>query len=379
MGTTQVKDIQLLYVEDDDNIRKVYERYLKRKVKNLFVAINGQEGFDLYVKHKPDLIVTDIKMPIMDGLEMSRKIRTLDNMIPIIVTTAHTETEFFQEAITIGVNTFLLKPVDMVELANKINDASINLSLQVDKEETNKVEIEADKMVALSELLCNIAHQWRQPLAAISAASFNIQFKLENDNLDDDFFSDKVNNITQSVQYLSQTMESFKSYITENRVTTEFDLIEKIKECLSIQSGVISSNNIEVINKFDSEIKINSFPNEFIQALISIVNNSIDALKIIHSESRAIIIEVANYENNIIINVKDTGGGFKENMLESIFEPYITTKHKSMGIGLGLYTVYKIITSNMNGTILASNEEIEFKNNIYTGANIQIELPKNRG
>jgi len=377
MGTTQVKDIQLLYVEDDDNIRKVYERYLKRKVKNLFVAINGQEGFDLYVKHKPDLIVTDIKMPIMDGLEMSRKIRTLDNMIPIIVTTAHTETEFFQEAITIGVNTFLLKPVDMVELANKINDASINLSLQVDKEETNKVEIEADKMVALSELLCNIAHQWRQPLAAISAASFNIQFKLENDNLDDDFFSDKVNNITQSVQYLSQTMESFKSYITENRVTTEFDLIEKIKECLSIQSGVISSNNIKVINKFDSEIKINSFPNEFIQALISIVNNSIDALKIIHSESRAIIIEVANYENNIIINVKDTGGGFKENMLESIFEPYITTKHKSMGIGLGLYTVYKIITSNMNGTILASNEEIEFKNNIYTGANIQIELPKN--
>ncbi len=377
MGTTQVKDIQLLYVEDDDNIRKVYERYLKRKVKNLFVAINGQEGFDLYVKHKPDLIVTDIKMPIMDGLEMSRKIRTLDNMIPIIVTTAHTETEFFQEAITIGVNTFLLKPVDMVELSNKINDASINITLEVDKEEINKVEIEVDKMVALSELLCNIAHQWRQPLAAISAASFNIQFKLENDNLDDDFFSDKVNNITQSVQYLSQTMESFKSYITENRVTTEFDLIEKIKECLSIQSGVISSNNIEVINKFDSEIKINSFPNEFIQALISIVNNSIDALKIIHSESRAIIIEVANYENNIIINVKDTGGGFKENMLESIFEPYITTKHKSMGIGLGLYTVYKIITSNMNGTILASNEEIEFKNNIYTGANIQIELPKN--
>ncbi len=122
MGTTQVKDILLLYVEDDENIRKVYERYLKRKVKNLLVAINGQEGFDLYVKHKPDLIVTDIKMPIMDGLEMSRKIRTLDNLIPIIVTTAHTETEFFQEAITIGVNTFLLKPVDMLELENKINE-----------------------------------------------------------------------------------------------------------------------------------------------------------------------------------------------------------------------------------------------------------------
>jgi len=377
MGTKQAKDIQLLYVEDDENIRNVYERYLKRKVKNLLVAINGQEGFDLYVKHKPDLIVTDIKMPIMDGLEMSRKIRTLDNLIPIIVTTAHTETEFFQDAITIGVNTFLLKPVDMLELENKINDASINITIQVNKERMNKIETEQDKMVSMGELLGNIAHQWRQPLAAISAANFNIQFKLEDDNLDDDFFSDKVNNITQSVQYLSQTMESFKSHITEDRVTTEFDLIDKIKECLSIQSGVISSNNIKIINKFDSEIKINSFPNEFLQALISIFNNSIDALNTIQSEGRAIIIEVLTHNKNIILNIKDTGGGFKENILESIFEPYITTKHKSVGVGLGLYTVYKIITSNMNGTILAFNEEFEFKNKTYTCANIQIELPKN--
>jgi len=377
MGTKQAKDIQLLYVEDDENIRNVYERYLKRKVKNLLVAINGQEGFDLYVKHKPDLIVTDIKMPIMDGLEMSRKIRTLDNLIPIIVTTAHTETEFFQDAITIGVNTFLLKPVDMLELENKINDASINITIQVNKERMNKIETEQDKMVSMGELLGNIAHQWRQPLAAISAANFNIQFKLEDDNLDDDFFSDKVNNITQSVQYLSQTMESFKSHITEDRVTTEFDLIDKIKECLSIQSGVISSNNIKIINKFDSEIKINSFPNEFLQALISIFNNSIDALNTIQSEGRAIIIEVLTHNKNIILNIKDTGGGFKENILESIFEPYITTKHKSVGVGLGLYTVYKIITSNMNGTVLAFNEEFEFKNKTYTCANIQIELPKN--
>jgi len=377
MDTTQVRDIQLLYVEDDENIRKVYERYLKRKVKNLIVAINGQEGFDLYLKHKPDLIVTDIKMPIMDGLEMSKKIRNLDNFIPIIVTTAHTETEFFQEAITIGVNTFLLKPVDMVELENKINDASINIKIQVKKEETNRAEIEQDKMVALSELLTNIAHQWRQPLAAISAASFNIQFKLENDKLEDDFFSDKVKNITKSVQYLSQTMDSFKSYITESRISTEFDVIEKIKECVSIESGVISSNNIEIINKFDNEIKISSFPNEFLQALISIFNNSIDALKTIEQEHRAIFIEIENFENNIIINIKDTGGGFKENVLESIFEPYVTTKHKSMGIGLGLYTTYKIITSHMNGTISASNENIEYKNSLYSGANIQIELAKN--
>ena len=92
MENGAAKDIQLLYVEDDDNIRKVYERYLKRKVKNLLVAVDGQEGLDMYLKYKPDVILTDIKMPIMNGLEMSKKIRDLDNTIPIIVTTAHTET-----------------------------------------------------------------------------------------------------------------------------------------------------------------------------------------------------------------------------------------------------------------------------------------------
>jgi len=373
MENREVLDIQLLYVEDDDNIRKVYERYLKRKVKSLLVAVNGEDGLNMYLEHKPDLIVTDIKMPIMNGLEMSKKIRDLDNTIPIIVTTAHTETEFFQEAITIGVNTFLLKPVDMLELQKKIDAACVTVSLKIDEEE-NKAQNEQNKMVALNELLCNIAHQWRQPLAAISAASFNMQFKLEDENPDNTFMTDKIKNITDSVQYLSTTMSSFKSFISENKVSSQFDIVEKIQECIGIESGVISSNNITVISKLDNEININSFPNEFLQALISIFNNCIDALSNVKSEHRAIIVEAKNYDNNIVITIKDTGGGFKEEILESIFEPYVTTKHKSMGIGLGLYTVYKIISSHMNGTIFASNEEVKFKNEIYMGANIQIEL-----
>jgi len=376
MENGKVIDMQLLYVEDDDNIRKVYERYLKRKVKSLIVAVNGEDGLDMYLKHKPDLIVTDIKMPIMNGLEMSRKIRKIDNTIPIIVTTAHTETEFFQEAITIGVNTFLLKPVDMIELQNKINEACVTVSLKIEKEEENKAQSEQSKMVALSELLTNIAHQWRQPLAAISAASFNIQFQLEDENPNSEFMSDKIKNITDSVQYLSSTMNSFKSFICENKVTSKFDIIEKIQECICIESGVISSNNISLVSKLDNKINITSFPNEFLQVLISLFNNSVDALKNINSEHRAIIIETENKEETIVINIKDTAGGFKETVIESIFEPYVTSKHKSMGVGLGLYTVYKIITSHMSGTIIASNKEVEFNDEILMGANIKIELPK---
>ena len=214
--------------------------------------------------------------------------------------------------------------------------------------------------------------------AAISAANFNIQFQLENNNVDDEFLSNKVKNITDCAQYLTKTMDSFKNFISNNRSSSKFDIIETIKECISIESGVISSNDITIVSKLDKKIIVDSFENEFLQVLISIVNNSIDVLKTIDSERRVIMLEAKEYEDNIIINIKDSGGGFKDEIIESIFEPYVTTKHKSMGIGLGLYTVYKIITSNMNGTVLASNEKLVFKDKEFIGASIQIEFDKSR-
>ncbi len=67
------KQINLLYVEDDINIRPIFERLLKRKVKNLFVAQDGIEGYEMFMELKPDLILVDIKMPQMNGIEMAKK------------------------------------------------------------------------------------------------------------------------------------------------------------------------------------------------------------------------------------------------------------------------------------------------------------------
>ena len=86
--TDLFKQINLLYVEDDNNIRPLLERMLKRKVNELYVACDGQEGYDLYLKHKPDLILTDIKMPIMDGITFCKNIYHTNKEQKIIVLSA---------------------------------------------------------------------------------------------------------------------------------------------------------------------------------------------------------------------------------------------------------------------------------------------------
>jgi len=119
-----LKDIRLLYVEDDSEIRTVLSRGLKRRVKELFVAQDGQDGLEQFKTHNPDIILTDIKMPKMTGIEMSQKIKEIDKNKPIIIMSAHSETDFLLESISIGISGYLLKPVDKDRLFETLSSSA---------------------------------------------------------------------------------------------------------------------------------------------------------------------------------------------------------------------------------------------------------------
>jgi len=117
-----LKQLNLLYVEDDEEVRTLLERALARKVKKLYVGVDGEEGLALYKEHKPDLILTDIRMPKMDGITMSKKIKELTPNIPIIVLSAHSETNYLIEAIESGIGGYLLKPLDKEKLYTTLEE-----------------------------------------------------------------------------------------------------------------------------------------------------------------------------------------------------------------------------------------------------------------
>ena len=126
--------VSILYVEDEDNIREGYAKALKRISSNLQTAADGEEGLALYKKHHFELIVSDIKMPKMNGIEMVKEIKKLNPEISIIFTSAHTESAYLLEAIELQVDGYLLKPVDKKSLTALVQKLSKNILLQKENE-----------------------------------------------------------------------------------------------------------------------------------------------------------------------------------------------------------------------------------------------------
>lgn len=105
-------DIKVLYVEDDKFTNEVVSTMLKRRVEHLFVAENGRDGLELYKKEKPDLIITDSTMPYMSGIEMVKEMRKEDKEVIIYMVTAHEDGVFLEKVKEIGVNGYIIKPID---------------------------------------------------------------------------------------------------------------------------------------------------------------------------------------------------------------------------------------------------------------------------
>jgi len=124
-------EINILYVEDDELIREELGGFLRRYVGGeLYLAADGEEGLELFLRHRPDLVVTDIIMPRMDGLEMIRRIREVDGEVPVLMVTANSDSDFFAESIELQVNGYIPKPIDLDLLDHKIAQSMREIELR---------------------------------------------------------------------------------------------------------------------------------------------------------------------------------------------------------------------------------------------------------
>lgn len=126
----QKLDVSILYVEDEIDIRDAVSEMLHRKVTTLYLAENGKMGLDIFKEKSPDIVITDIKMPIMDGLEMAKEIKNINKNTPIIVTTAHEEKDFFLKSIEIGIHSYVVKPIDRIRLKEAIENIAYKLEIE---------------------------------------------------------------------------------------------------------------------------------------------------------------------------------------------------------------------------------------------------------
>ena len=251
------------------------------------------------------------------------------------------------------------------------------LKLKKEEEERKQQEqllMHKSKQVMMGEMLENIAHQWRQPLSVISTCAtgvlMNKEFGLDSTEVEEEAFE----MINLNAQYLSNTIDNFRKYFMSKGEKVEF----KIKECLDHTMKLIDSRikyeNINIVSSFEN-ISIFNYENELTQVFMNIFNNSIDVLAHQDEKNRYIFLDVYKEDDNVVIQINDSGNGMDESMVQRVFEPYFTTKHKDQGTGIGLYMSQEIIEKHMEGTISVKNNNNSFKNKNYYGLEFTIKLP----
>ncbi len=250
-------------------------------------------------------------------------------------------------------------------------------NLEMEKMEKDALIAQQSKMAAMGEMLENIAHQWRQPLSAISTASTGIQLQMEiYEEVSKEFLLENVKLINEHTQYLSKTIEDFRNFFSPNKVKVKFEISKTIEKTLYLIAARIKEHNIHIIKDIDN-VEIISLENELIQILLNILNNAIDALEINKIKDKYIFIHISKNKKELIIEIKDNAGGIYSDIINRIFEPYFTTKHKSQGTGIGLYMSTEIIKKHLYGNIHVNNVKFNYEKKNYKGANFIITLPLN--
>ena len=399
------KTVRVLFVDKEDDIRDDYYSIFKIFFHEIDVASNGQEAIKYFKENRYDLIITSVDMPVMNGLELIAKIREISRHITIIVLSS--QEKYFIDFIRLGIDGYILNPVEVEQfvsimqkvietLQNKqaLFEYRLDLEKKVDEktkkyqelnsnlEERVKEEVEKNlehekhinaqaKLVSMGEMISNIAHQWRQPLSTITTLSTGASYKKELNILSDEDFYESMDVINSQSQYLSETIDTFRDFIREDKVYKETILQERIAIALNIVKATIRDYHIKLIDEIDytHPIKINLILGELSQVIINIITNAKDILVEKMIDEPWIKVNLKKKKNKVIISIEDNAGGMSDKVKARVFEPYFTTKHESQGTGLGLYMSYKIITKSLKGDLYVKNSK--------NGAKFYIELPLN--
>ena len=221
--------LSILLVEDEPEVRFELKRFLQRYSSNVITADNGEEGLKLFKKHTPDIVISDIKMPKMNGIDMAKEIKKLVPSQPIIFTTAHSDNSYFLEAIEMQVDGYILKPVDLGLLKKKINDFNKNIVL---KREKKLYESILDDIAQMQDIMLAVYDQDRLPvfynkklLSFLGYKSFQI-FLTEYNSLSKKFESNE------------------DCYSSENH--NEVEWIEEIKD-IEVDKRIVSMRGIDML------------------------------------------------------------------------------------------------------------------------------------
>lgn len=209
------------------------------------------------------------------------------------------------------------------------------------------------KLASLGEMISNIAHQWRQPLNALSLVLQRLRMDYDQGILDRDILARYEKKALDLIAHMSQTISDFRNFFRPDKEKTYFSLKELVQRTCSIVDPAFQDHHIrlEVVN--GTERNIWGYPNEFSQAVLNILANAKDVLLERKIPDPKVRILTQELEGEVLLTLEDNGGGIHLSQVEKVFEPYFSTK--SGGTGIGLYMTKMIVEQSMGGKLSVEN------------------------
>ncbi len=244
-----------------------------------------------------------------------------------------------------------------LRLSNMLLKAQIEerKKIEAEKEQKEKLLAQQSKFASLGEMINMIAHQWRQPLTAISTATINIKTKQELGILNDVTLNSILDNILFQTQKMSSTINDFLNFFKPSREKEYFKIQTAGKEVIKLIGAQLEARGIKLDITSECNEQIYGFKNELEQVFINVLSNARDAFEGNTGDNKLITVWCGELNGKVVVEISDNAGGVDEAILERVFEPYFTTKGPDKGTGIGLYMSKTILQKSFGGDMKIEN------------------------
>ncbi|PHR71999.1 MAG: hypothetical protein COA66_07290 [Arcobacter sp.] len=356
---------------DDVILFNIFEKVIdsisdetRQKIINSWVSIKYEQGFNYKLLWKILAFFVFIWLLITYTYVMQRKyihkLKKVKEEIEVLNDTLERKVEVRTKELKLSNKKLKLKTLELEDLNNTL-DARIKEEINIRKKQ-EQLLIQQSKLAEMGEMISMIAHQWRQPLSALSTVFQNVHLRYSLGKLNQEYLNKQLTLSNALTRKMSTTIDDFRNFFQPNKEKIEFSVQAAIQQTVFLIDDSFKNYSIKITNIACKDVILYGFESELSQVLLNLLTNSKDAFIETEVKNPLIQIKSSKKDENIEIIITDNAGGIKQDLIDKIFDPYFTTKESYNGTGLGLYMSKMIIEQNMHGELSVRNLEkgVEF-------------------
>lgn len=327
----------VLIVDDENGPRQALRMLLKEQY-DVQLAQDVPAALELVERFPVDVIVTDIRMPKLTGVDLLQRVKQHDPDIQVIILTGYGQLETAMKAVEFGAFAYMEKPFDNDIMLRQVQSAYARRTRELERRRLEQLALEANRFDLVGRVVSGLLHDLGTPLSVIGSHLELLLFDADRSDLEN-----RLNIMHEQVLHCSDIVRSTMNFLrhpSPKHVT--LNLSELAKTCLDLGKPLLRRQHVEALQNFAEDL--NPCRGDFIlmrQAVLNLITNACQAMQG-QTEPQQIRITTWNEREFVCLAVSDTGPGIPPEHRHKVFDTFFSTKGK-MGTGLGLAVVKNVM------------------------------------